>query len=85
MQCPHCKQRAIARSSKHMSPVFREITFTCRNLQCGHVYVAGLEALRTLSPSAAPDPEIDIPFARNVLSREIAQQMLRQEDANAPA
>lgn len=75
MQCPHCNARAIARSSKSLSPVFREITFVCRNLNCGHVFVAGLEAIRTLSPASIPNPDVDLPLSRSIATRELANQM----------
>jgi hypothetical protein len=88
MCCPHCKSAASARTSKPLSPLYREVTYQCRNLRCGHVFVAGLEALRTLSPSALPDPDIDLPFARHIRTGEMANQLalaLEEEQANEPA
>lgn len=72
MRCPHCRSRATARTSSELSPLFREITFTCRNHECGHVFVAGLEVLRTLSPSAIPDPGVRIPLSPHVRRQAIA-------------
>jgi hypothetical protein len=74
MRCPHCKDWAYARSSSEMSALYREVTYQCRNLLCGHVFVAGLEAIRTLSPSSVPDPEINLPLSRHVRQRELAVQ-----------
>jgi len=75
MNCPHCKHSARARTSTQLSPMFREVTYTCLNTDCGHVFVCGLEAIRTLSPSSIPDPEINLPFSRHVRQRELVQQM----------
>lgn len=80
MSCPHCKSPARARTSTQLSPLFREVTYTCLNTDCGHVFVCGLEAIRTLSPSSIPDPEIRLPFSRHVRQREIAQQLSLEMD-----
>lgn len=59
--CPHCESRAIARSSKLLSLTLREITYQCTDVYCGHTYVANLEIVRTLSPSAKPNTAVDLP------------------------
>lgn len=75
MRCPHCKQSARARTSAQLSPLFREVTYTCLNPECGHVFVCGLEAIRTLSPSAIPDPEIQLPLSHHVREHALTQQL----------
>lgn len=75
MSCPHCKGAARARTSTPLSPLFREVTYQCLNYNCGHVFVCGLEAIRTLSPSSIPDPEVRLPFSQHIKKREIAQQL----------
>ncbi|HEY5804876.1 MAG TPA: ogr/Delta-like zinc finger family protein [Lysobacter sp.] len=87
MCCPHCKHTASARTSTQLSPLYREVTYTCRNTDCGHVFVAGLEAIRTLSPSAIPDPEINLPFSRHVRQRQLVQQLRLglEQEAHDPA
>lgn len=75
MSCPHCKHAARARTSTQLSALFREVTYVCANTDCGHVFVCGLEAIRTLSPSAIPDPEVNLPFSRHVRQRELVQQL----------
>ena len=74
MSCPHCRHRATVRTSSELSPMFREATFACRNNDCGHVFVVGLEVLRTLSPSAIPDPRVRIPMSPHVRQRALALQ-----------
>ena len=61
--CPLCSTRAIARTSREMSETMREITFRCDDDECGHVYVARLEAVRTLVPSGRYGLHPDIPFS----------------------
>lgn len=85
--CPHCKEAATARTSVQMSPMLREITYMCSNHECGHVFVAALEPIRTLSPSSMPDPEIRLQFARSVRRNELARALDRSlaEDTHEPA
>lgn len=88
MCCPHCKSTASVRTSTQLSPLYREATYVCRNSHCGHVFVVGLEAVRTLSPSAMPDPDVDIPLSRHIRHREMVQQLqlsMEEHDATDPA
>lgn len=61
MRCPHCGTRSLARTSAEMTEIYREITYQCRNVECGFTWVAGLAAVRELSPSGTPNPKIKIP------------------------
>lgn len=63
ISCPHCNGKAIARSSRELSKTLREITFICLTPECGHTYVANLEIVRSLSPSARPNPLIHLPMS----------------------
>ncbi|MGB1763782.1 ogr/Delta-like zinc finger family protein [Alloalcanivorax xenomutans] len=58
MKCPHCRANAWARTSRELSPLLREIYYQCSDVECGHTWVATLEASRTLSPSAKANPAI---------------------------
>lgn len=69
ISCPICLGKAKARSSRMMSRTLREITYRCENDNCGHVYVANLEVVRTLVPSAMPNPDVSIPLSRAVEHR----------------
>jgi predicted RNA-binding Zn-ribbon protein involved in translation (DUF1610 family) len=71
--CPHCRERATARSSREMSRTFREVTFQCGNTACGHTYIVNMEFARTLSPSAMPDQSLNLPFSPHVRERLIKQ------------
>ncbi len=54
----------------------REITYQCTDPECGHTYIAGLEVLRTLSPSARPKRGINIPFSQHI-ARDILMEQLQ--------
>jgi len=54
----------------------REIVFVCNDYMCGHTFVAQLEAVRTLSPSAKPNPAIDLPLSPYVRERVMSQLQL---------
>ncbi|MFP6558130.1 ogr/Delta-like zinc finger family protein [Paraburkholderia sp. B3] len=73
IRCPHCGTRPIARTSREMSGTLRELTYMCQDPECGHTYVANLEIVRTLSPSAKPNPAIRIPFSPHVRERIMKQ------------
>ncbi len=83
--CPHCRARAVAIDSREMSRTMREITYRCSNWRCGHVYVASLEVLRTLSPSAMPAMDVALPFDRSVRRERLALQLANAETARPRA
>ena len=55
-KCPHCSAVAFIRSSKQLSTLVKEATCQCTNLVCGHTFIVAVEVVRTISPSAFPDP-----------------------------
>jgi hypothetical protein len=57
-----------------MSATMREIVYACNDPECGHTYVAQLEAVRTLSPSAKPKNHILLPISQHARVR-IMEQM----------
>lgn len=75
--CPHCDARTVARHSIKLSDTMREITFTCTDLECGHNFIAQLEAVRTLSPSAKPKDSVRLPISQHVVER-VMRQMQTQ-------
>ena len=60
MHCPHCESVAYVRTSRRMSLLSQEQYFQCSNLECGHTFVSLTEIIRTLSPSACPNPTVHI-------------------------
>lgn len=63
VKCPHCHTFARARTSTRLTETYLEVRFECTNDACGFVWLAGVEALRSLCPSDMPNPEIQIPFS----------------------
>lgn len=63
IKCPHCRSAATTRTSREITPVYREVYFSCSNFECGHTYKAALSIVATISPSAMPDPRVVIPMA----------------------
>lgn len=66
MACPHCDAQAEIRTSRLVSKTMRELIYACTNAECGHTFVATTEVVRTLSPSATPDPTVNIPLSTHV-------------------
>lgn len=60
--CPHCASRSIVRSSRGVTRLVRDIYFICSESRCGHTFVAQLAVVRSLSPSACPDPRVNLPL-----------------------
>ncbi len=75
MQCPHCEHTVTARTSPKQTAIYREVVYQCRNVQCGHVLVCGLEAIHTLSPSAMPNPEVNLALSRFVQRCQLISQL----------
>ncbi len=77
--CPHCKGPSRIRSSCQVTPVYREQLNQCENPLCGHVWIDGIGAVRTLSPSAVPDAGVRIPMSPHVRREQVVASM-RPED-----
>jgi hypothetical protein len=73
MRCPHCNSRALIRTSREVSGTTREITYQCQSMECGHVWVSAITAMRTLTLPSSPNPKVRIPLsarARALLGRD---------------
>ena len=62
--CPHCGERAGVRDSVQVTPIVRELRLVCDNLDCGHYFLAQLSVIRTVRPSACPNPDIILPVGK---------------------
>lgn len=58
--CPHCSAPARIRTSRAVTPLYRQMNLQCTNVDCGHTYAAALEILYSIVPSAHPNPEITL-------------------------
>ncbi|WP_288383293.1 ogr/Delta-like zinc finger family protein [uncultured Acinetobacter sp.] len=59
--CPHCGSKVIIRHSQVENPLLKTLYGQCQNLECGWTGKAHLEWAATISPSAIPNPAINIP------------------------
>ena len=82
-RCPHCKAKAEVRSSKEITPILREISYSCPDPECGHTFVVHAEAVRTLSPSAKPDPLVYLPMSEHT-RRAVTEQAAIAQPGGAP-
>ncbi|MBP7545145.1 MAG: ogr/Delta-like zinc finger family protein [Acidovorax sp.] len=76
LRCPHCDSPCVIRSSEHMSMLTRQSFYCCVNAECGHTFVALTEIVRTLSPSATPNPSVNLPLSSHV-RRDLLQATLQ--------
>lgn len=60
--CPHCKSRSIVRDSVQVDDLTRDLRYMCDNDDCGHTFVAMLAIIRTVRPSAKPNPSVILPI-----------------------
>jgi hypothetical protein len=79
-RCPHCNVPAKIRTSREITITVREIYFTCRTPACNHSFVAQLTYVHGLSPSAIPDPRIDLPM-RTIPRQQVINAIADADDA----
>lgn len=60
INCPHCAHPARVRSSRAVTPTFRQLQLQCQNVECGATYGAVLEIVHEIAPPAARNPEIHL-------------------------
>ena len=78
-RCPHCKGPSKIRSSTQITPAYSETLRLCENPLCGHIWIDGVEAIRTLSPSGTPDPDVHIPLSRHIRRDQVVAAMNQVE------
>ena len=82
-RCPHCQARATIRHSSQSSAILREMIYQCTDAECGHTFVVHAEAVRTLSPSAKPDPLVYRPLSEHT-RRAVTEQASIAQPGGAP-
>lgn len=58
--CPHCGSPCLTVKTWQGSETYREVTYMCTN--CEFIFVAAITPIRTLAPSAKPNPHVNIPI-----------------------
>jgi len=80
LRCPHCLVPGARRSSREIQVTMRQISYSCRNPACGHTWRASLIYDYGLSPSAIPNPTVNLRM-RPMDRGDVIQAL---SDANAP-
>lgn len=62
IDCPHCGHRAKQLGTSLRSIYTREKKYRCSNLECNFVFITMEEIVRTVAPSANPNPDINLPM-----------------------
>ena len=75
LRCPHCKSPCNSRTSFETSGVTRTFIYCCTNYECGHTFKAVMEIHYTISPSATPDPAVNLPISTHVRRDLVRVQM----------
>ncbi|AZZ97989.1 ogr/Delta-like zinc finger family protein [Pseudoalteromonas sp. R3] len=63
IDCPHCGHRANQRRTKKQSQLTREKVYRCSNEDCNFVFATLEEIVRTVTPSANPNPDVNLPMS----------------------
>lgn len=62
LRCPHCRSIGRVYTSRTITDTHRDVYYSCSNVACGHSWKASLSYDYGLSPSAIPDPKVDLPM-----------------------
>jgi len=60
MSCPHCRGPARIRSSRPVTLTYRQLNCACLDVQCGFTFGADIEITHMISPSARPNPDVQL-------------------------
>lgn len=69
LKCPHCRQGIRVRNSVGQHALLRAAYLQCTNLNCGATFRGQFEITHVMSPSACPNPEINLPLADTAIRR----------------
>jgi len=67
--CPHCHAPSYIRTSEMVTPTSKDLFCLCMNPDCGFTWKAQMSIVYGLSPSAIPNPQLDIPMAPPSVTR----------------
>lgn len=60
-KCPHCLSHLATRSSRSVSPIYKEKSLYCVNPECGATFKSESSLTAQISPSACPNPRVVLP------------------------
>lgn len=74
-RCPHCGTQSVVRTSEQITPTFSRLYVQCPDIECGHAWRVDAASNITISPSAKPNPRIQMEISQHVRRDLIIQQM----------
>ncbi len=74
LKCPDCGGPIRVRNSYEQHALLRGLFLQCTNLNCGGVFGGNMEITHRMSPSAAPNPNIDLPLAPSAMRKAAAKK-----------
>ena len=78
--CPDCGQPIFTRSSQREHVLMQVQYLYCSNVACGSTFKATREITHRMSPSALPNPAIDLPMADAAMRRHAVLAAMAEED-----
>ncbi len=60
VSCPHCGSPSRIRSSRAVTPLYRQLYCQCPNVDCGFTFGCEVNVTHGISPSAKPNPGIHL-------------------------
>lgn len=60
-RCPHCASICTTIRTNQITATYREVIYQCRNEACGFLFTASITPVRTILPSATPNPAVFLP------------------------
>lgn len=73
--CAHCRAKVRIRTSIGEHLLLRTAYLQCTNEACGATFRAAFEITHTLSPSAMPNPSIQLPMAPSAMRHEAVRSL----------
>jgi len=74
LRCPNCGHSIRVRNSVAEHPLLRAMYLQCTNLACGATFRGQMEFTHILSPSACPNPAIDLPLADSAIRQKACSE-----------
>ena len=60
LACPHCRAALRVRTSRSVTGTYRQFVLACFNPECGATFSADLTLTHAITPSARPDPAVQL-------------------------
>lgn len=76
LNCLHCGERVRVRNSVEQHPLLRYTYLQCMNPECAATFRGEFEITHQMSPSSAPNPDIQLPIADAAVRRAASEASL---------